>query len=60
MDLVIATAPTPCQTQVFREGPVLRRWRRVDTGYGKRFLVTCTLEPPGKFTILMNWKYPAK
>ena len=28
-----------------------------DTRDGKRFLVTCALEPAGKLTILMNWKF---
>ena len=28
-----------------------------DTRDGKRFLVTCAVEPAGKFTILMNWKF---
>ena len=28
-----------------------------DTRDGKRFLVTCAVEPAGKLTILMNWKF---
>ncbi len=30
-----------------------------DTRDGQRFLVTCRLEPPGRFTVLMNWTFPA-
>ena len=28
-----------------------------DTRDGKRFLVTCFIEPAGNLTILMNWKF---
>jgi hypothetical protein len=31
-----------------------------DTRDGRRFLVNCRVEPPGKFTVLMNWKYPSE
>jgi serine/threonine-protein kinase len=29
-----------------------------DTLDGQRFLVNCLLEPPGRFTVLMNWTFP--
>lgn len=29
-----------------------------DTQDGKKFLVVCRAEPPGRFTVLMNWKFP--
>jgi serine/threonine-protein kinase len=29
-----------------------------DTRDGQRFLVACLLEPPGRFTVLMNWTFP--
>ena len=28
---------------------------RVQTNDGRRFLVNCRVEPPGRFTVLMNW-----
>jgi eukaryotic-like serine/threonine-protein kinase len=29
-----------------------------DTRDGQRFLVNCLAEPPGRFTVLMNWTFP--
>lgn len=29
-----------------------------DTRDGQRFLVACRMEPPGRFTVLMNWTVP--
>jgi eukaryotic-like serine/threonine-protein kinase len=29
-----------------------------DTRDGQRFLVNCVAQPPGKFTVRMNWKFP--
>jgi Tol biopolymer transport system component len=29
-----------------------------DTRDGQRFLVSCLVEPPGRFTVLMNWTFP--
>ena len=29
-----------------------------DTRDGQRFLVNCLVEPPGRFTVLMNWTFP--
>jgi serine/threonine protein kinase len=29
-----------------------------DTRDGQRFLLTCRVEPPGRFTVLMNWTVP--
>ncbi len=31
-----------------------------DTHDGKRFLVNCTVEPSGQFTVLLNWPFGAK
>ena len=31
-----------------------------DTNDGKRFLVHCAAEPPGRFTILLNWPFQSK
>ena len=28
-----------------------------DTRDGQRFLVNCVAQPPGKFTVRMNWKF---
>jgi Tol biopolymer transport system component len=31
---------------------------RFDTRDGQTFLVNCLVEPPGRFTVLMNWTFP--
>src|SRR4029079_8049010 len=31
-----------------------------DTHDGKRFLVNCTVEPSGQFTVLLNWPFGTK
>ena len=31
-----------------------------DTHDGKRFLVNCTVEPPGRFLVLLNWPFGEK
>ena len=34
--------------------------RPYDTRDGKRFLITCTVEPPGRFSVLLNWPFSPK
>jgi hypothetical protein len=29
-----------------------------DTRDGNRFLMACHVDPPGRFTVLMNWTMP--
>ena len=52
------TLPTPvrlfrtCASSETILGPAF------DTRDGQRFLVACLMEPPGRFTVLMNWTVP--
>ena len=53
------TLPTP--VRLFRACPTSERLLApaFDTRDGQRFLVTCRVEPPGRFTALMNWTVPS-
>jgi len=57
------TLPTP--VRLFQACPETRRLplrgepsEGFDTRDGQRFLVDCPMEPPGRFTVLMNWTFP--
>ena len=54
----IETLPTPVRLfpACLGSGPLLGRG--FDTSDGQRFLVSCPSEPPGRFTVLMNWTIP--
>lgn len=52
----------PCQSSSLpfppeRGGTFMRAF---DTHDGQRFVVACTVEPPGKFSILLNWPFASK
>ena len=51
----------PAAVRLFRACPTTELAEGVpalDTRDGQRFLVLCRTEPPGRFTVLMNWTLP--
>jgi hypothetical protein len=56
------TEPLPTPVRLFRTCSPDETALAVDTAFdtrdGQRFLLTCRLEPPGRFTVLMNWTVP--
>ena len=52
----------PCESSGFVFSPTrfTTFMRAYDTRDGKRFLVTCTVEPLGRFSVLLNWSFSAK
>ena len=51
------TLPPPVRlfSACTRTGGITTDNMRVQTNDGQRFLVNCRVEPPGRFTVLMNW-----
>jgi Tol biopolymer transport system component/tRNA A-37 threonylcarbamoyl transferase component Bud32 len=47
----------PCPSSAFVSAPTRRTsyMRAFDTHDGKRFLVTCAVDPPGRFSVFLNW-----
>jgi Tol biopolymer transport system component len=53
------TAVLPTPVRLFRTCvPIVNPARTFETSDGQRFLLTCPVEPPGRFTVLMNWPVP--
>jgi hypothetical protein len=62
------TQTLPAPVRLFQACPVTRpqglplRGEPIAPGFdtrdGQRFLVNCLVEPPGRFTVLMNWTFP--
>ena len=56
--------PCPSSTFPFSPSKEATFMRAFDTRDGARFAVTCTVEPPGRFSVLLNWPFasptPAK
>ena len=52
----------PCESSSLPFSPTSRStfMRPYDTRDGKRFLITCTVEPPGRFSVLLNWPFSPK